>query len=193
MALVQREVGLRFNTTTVANLSHCNTTNAIESIWSQVVKHSQGKRLNQNYSISWEVCINIAIISMSLSNNLPVLTFIQNQMGVGSRELQLQFRERKTARLQKIKSTKQSKKAMLTRKYRKIVKSNLGSNQNADYEYKSEKVYKEKSNKENNSHQPRKCGICNRFGHIRQKYNIPEKIPANINNFWIDETCEIIK
>ena len=75
-------------------------------------------------------------------------TFLQNQMGAGSTVLQSEFQERKIKRMKKIKSTKQSKKAIQTRKYQKIVKSNLGTYQNASYEYQPEKIYKKQSKKE---------------------------------------------
>ena len=38
LALCQQKVGMHFNTTTIANLSKCHTTNTIESMWSQVIK-----------------------------------------------------------------------------------------------------------------------------------------------------------
>ena len=93
LVLCQREVSMRFNATTIPNLSCCNTTNPVENIWSTVVKYSQGKWLNQNYSTAWLIAVSIAI--MGKSSDEHIQSYMENQLGVSTTQQQIIYRERK--------------------------------------------------------------------------------------------------
>ena len=110
-------------------------------MWSQVVKYSQGKRLNQNYSTGWEAAVGAAVMAKSNPDDY-IPSYMTNQLGTRTTMQQAGFRTRNKRRNENVRQTKKKEKTINARKFRKIVKSHMGRKDTKEYKYQPEKFTK---------------------------------------------------
>jgi len=133
------EVMLRYNRKSIPLLAKADTTCQAESLWAQVTKYSQGKRLNQNYSELWEVGVGMAVLCKSDPAQY-IRSLFRQHLGLKESGIQSEFRQRREQRRQKKRMHKDSENGQAAKRQRKIVKSNMGKKGSADRLYKPEKV-----------------------------------------------------
>jgi hypothetical protein len=96
-------------------------------LWSGAVKHSEGKRINQNYSGAWENSIGLSAMKISIDNTATTILRPLKTTGSDVQEIALR---RRLERAEKKKRVKISDKSTETRKNLKQVKKTLNNTKN---------------------------------------------------------------
>ena len=188
MVRVLHEVTLRYNRKSIPTLAKCHTTNQVESLWNQVIKYSQGKRLNQNYSELWEVGVGIAVLNKSDPSKFILSLF--TSLGLPESTNLASYRKKREHRRAKDRAYHQSDTAKATRRRSKVVKSNMGRKPKSEYKYKPEKVHPGEEVSFVRTKTARPCKNCSVLGHTASKCNLPRKRKREelmIDSVWLDD------
>jgi hypothetical protein len=124
---VTKEIQKRFNIKTLVSLAKRYSSNRAELLWSGAVKHSEGKRINQNYSGAWENSIGLSAMKISIDDTAT--TILRPLKTTGSEVQEIALR-RRLERAEKKKRVKISDKSTETRKNLKQVKKTLNNTKN---------------------------------------------------------------
>jgi hypothetical protein len=89
---IQKVILARITMKTLPQLANQDSTNQNESLWGQVTKCSEGKRINMNYSQAWEIAVYTAILRVS--NGEGYASELYEQIGLKINQQQSQHQER---------------------------------------------------------------------------------------------------
>eukprot|EP00980_Cylindrotheca_fusiformis_P003260 scaffold735_cov116-Cylindrotheca_fusiformis.AAC.30 len=176
---VQDEILKRFNKQSLMNLSKKRNTNLAESFWGMQTKYSEGKRLNQNYSKSWEDGLALCILRLSDDTTYPTLR-LQERLGIPISIAQDYILENLVRLRSKRKEAKQHEQYKQTRRLTKVLKKYHGSNSAKKYRYKQEQVKPEttKLKTKRKQRSSPSCGNCGDPGHTKRFCDAPA--PRNL-------------
>lgn len=189
---VQREISLRYNKKSLYQLSRMLTCNENEGMWGNLTRHTQGKRLNQNYGPGYEAGLQLVLGKRSQPNTFEA--DLGHDLGLTDQmPCQVEFRERRTTQKDQGIIRHATEEYKSARRHAKVVKKSMGSNKQVDRTrcYKPEKITsgdKEKvplSASKVQVKRSRKCANCKCPGHTRTNCDMPSTMePYAIGEHW---------